>query len=80
MIRINLLPFRAARKKENIKRQITVFILVVVLFLVGMAYTFVTLNDKISDLNAEEKDIQAKLAKLTKPAKQATGILLKNKQ
>ena len=64
MIRINLLPFRAARKKENIKRQITVFILVVVLFLVGMAYTFLQLNNKISSLKAEEKDIQTRLAKL----------------
>ena len=27
MIRINLLPFRAARKKENIRRQLTIFAL-----------------------------------------------------
>ena len=27
MIRINLLPFRAARKKENVRRQISIFIL-----------------------------------------------------
>jgi type IV pilus assembly protein PilN len=33
MIRINLLPFRAARKRENIRRQISVYIGIVILTL-----------------------------------------------
>jgi type IV pilus assembly protein PilN len=33
MIRINLLPFRAARKKENIRRQVSVFLLSLILVL-----------------------------------------------
>ncbi|MBS0014275.1 MAG: PilN domain-containing protein [Desulfobacterales bacterium] len=34
MIRINLLPFRAARTKENIRRQVSIFLLSMVLLLV----------------------------------------------
>ena len=34
MIRINLLPFRAARKKENVRRQISLFLLSLAFLLV----------------------------------------------
>jgi len=40
MIRINLLPFRAARKKENIRRQISVFVLSVVCLALLMGFVF----------------------------------------
>jgi type IV pilus assembly protein PilN len=36
MIRINLLPFRAARKKENIRRQLSIYVLSVVCLLLLM--------------------------------------------
>ncbi|MFP4037834.1 MAG: PilN domain-containing protein [Desulfobacteraceae bacterium] len=63
MIRINLLPFRAARKRENIKRQITVYILSVILLLVAMVYAFLQLDTHLSELQAEEKDLRGDLAK-----------------
>lgn len=63
MIRINLLPFRAARKRENIKRQITVYILSVILLLVAMVYAFLQLDTHLSELQAKEKDLRADLAK-----------------
>ena len=55
MIRINLLPFRAARRKENIKRQITVYFLSIVLAFVVMGYLFLNLSSTLSAL-AVQKD------------------------
>jgi type IV pilus assembly protein PilN len=53
MIRINLLPYRAARKKENIRYQVNVFIgSVVFLFLLIFWYNSL-LNGNIADLNSE---------------------------
>ncbi len=63
MIRINLLPFRAARKRENIKRQVTIYALSVLLLLVAMAYAFLQLNSRVSELQAKEKELRADLAK-----------------
>jgi type IV pilus assembly protein PilN len=62
MIRINLLPFRAARKKENIKRQLTIFGLSVVFALVVMAYYFMKLSTTLSDRKKEEAQIKIELA------------------
>ena len=62
MIRINLLPFRAARKKENIRRQLTIFGLSVVFALVVMAYYFMKLSTTLSDRKKEEAQIKIELA------------------
>jgi len=59
MIKINLLPFRAARRKENIRRQITVYVLLVVLVLLGAGYFFLSLTSTLSEL-ADEKIAQNK--------------------
>ncbi len=61
MIRINLLPFRAARKKENIRRQISIFVLTFIFTAVSLVYFNGTLNSKISSL---ETDIASKKAEL----------------
>ena len=61
MIRINLLPFRAARKKENIRRQLMIYGLSVVLLLSIMGYTLFYLTSTLSGLKAEEKRIQDEL-------------------
>jgi type IV pilus assembly protein PilN len=58
MIRINLLPFRAARKKENIRRQLMVYGLSVVLLLSIMGYTLFYLTSTLSDLKVKEKRTQ----------------------
>jgi len=63
MIRINLLPFRAARKRENIKRQITIYCLSVALFLVGMVYLFMFLNSRIAEAKNEQARLNAELKK-----------------
>lgn len=62
MIRINLLPFRAARKKENIRRQLTFFVLSVVFASVVMGWYFMKLSSTLKDLKTEEQDIKKELA------------------
>jgi type IV pilus assembly protein PilN len=59
MIKINLLPFRAARRKENIRRQITIYVLSVVLVLLVGGYLFLNLTSTLSEL-ADEKAAQKK--------------------
>ena len=61
MIRINLLPFRAARKKENIKRQITIYGLSLALLLMVMVYYFLRLSNELSALEAKQKRLRADL-------------------
>jgi type IV pilus assembly protein PilN len=61
MIRINLLPFRAARKKENIRRQLMIYGLSVVLLFCVMGYTLFYLTSTLSGLKDEEKRIQDEL-------------------
>lgn len=61
MIKINLLPFRAAKKRENIKRQVSIYGLVVVLLLAGMAYFFLQLNTQLAELQAQHQKLKQEL-------------------
>ncbi len=61
MIRINLLPFRAARKKENIRRQLMIYGLSVALLFTLMGYTLFQLTSTLSELKEERADIEVKL-------------------
>ncbi len=74
MIRINLLPFRAARKKENIKRQITIFFLLIILVVAGLFYGNGFFAKKIDLLNGEIAQINRELASKTKAAKEVDQI------
>ena len=63
MIRINLLPFRAERKKENIRRQVSIFILSLIFVLLCLFYY----NHKLSsDITKLGEDIDATNADLKK--------------
>ena len=63
MIRINLLPFRADRKKENVRRQVSLFLLSLILVLIIAFYYNFDLGSKVGKLN---KNIKATNAELTK--------------
>ena len=52
MIRINLLPFRSARKKENIRRQLSIFVLSLILTVVAIFGVNLLLDSQIGDLNS----------------------------
>ena len=80
MIRINLLPFRAARKKENIRRQITVFGLALVFLLTVMAYYFFSLNSQLSQLKGDEQRLQAELTAFEKTLQRISELEKKIKE
>jgi type IV pilus assembly protein PilN len=66
MIRINLLPFRAARKKENIRRQVSVFFLSLALVTILAVVVHVSFNRKITGLNQKIETTKAQVAKYNK--------------
>ena len=63
MIRINLLPFRAARKKENIRRQVSIFLLSLAFLMIVLFYYNWSLGSKIESLNAKIKETNSELKK-----------------
>ena len=76
MIKVNLFPFRAARIKENIRRQVTVSMLSVIFLLLVSSYFYLDLNNTVKSLREEQdvkqkelnsfKDTNAKIAALKK--------------
>lgn len=70
MIRINLLPFRKAKRRENLRMQISVFILSVVLVVIVLAFLGIIKSGQL-------KDVKAKNASLNKELKSYAEILKK---
>jgi len=66
MIRINLLPFRAARKKENVRRQISVFLLSFALIIIAVVYWNIWLGNRLTKLKARNQDTIVQIAKYEK--------------
>jgi len=58
MIRINLLPFRAARKRENIRRQISVYIGIVTITLLAVIYFSFQKISQASNLKKTEENLK----------------------
>jgi type IV pilus assembly protein PilN len=61
MIRINLLPFRAARKKENVRRQVSVFVLSLVLVLIVLGWIHFYLQSKQKKLSTNVAEVKKEL-------------------
>ena len=61
MIRINLLPFRAARKKENVRRQVSIFLLSLVLVLIVLGWVHVYLQSKQTKMTENVAEIKKEL-------------------
>ena len=74
MIRINLLPFRSARKKENIRRQVSIFLLSLAFMLIILFYFNFSLNSKIGNLNSNIKATNSDLEKYDKINKEIAEI------
>ena len=74
MIRINLLPFRATRKKENIRRQVSIFLLSLAFMLIILFYFNFSLSSKIGNLSTKIKDAQSALGKYDKINKEIAEI------
>ena len=74
MIRINLLPFRAARKKENIRRQVSIFLLSLAFMLIILFYYNWSLGSKIDGLSAKINQTKTELKKYNKINKEIATI------
>lgn len=66
MIRINLLPFRAARKQENIRRQLSIFLLSLILVVIGAVWFNYFLSGKIKAFDRRIAETQVQLDKYNK--------------
>ena len=62
MIRINLLPFRAARKKENIRRQVSIFFLSLILVGAIMFGIWWLKSQELSSLKERKQHVETELA------------------
>ena len=86
MIRINLLPFRAARKTENIRRQVTLFVLSVILVVISIFFIHIKLQAKIEtltdnvDRTQRELDEKKLLAEEVDRIKKQLEVLKKKKE
>jgi type IV pilus assembly protein PilN len=74
MIRINLLPFRAARKKENIRRQVSIFFLFFGFVIAVLFYVHFTLGGKITKLQTTVDQTQKEVKKYKKITKEIQNI------
>ena len=74
MIRINLLPFRAARRKENVRRQVSIFCLSFILITIGMFYYQLKLSSKIQDLTSRVNTVRQQLKAKQKAAREVDRI------
>jgi len=74
MIRINLLPFRAARKKENVRQQISIFFLSFLFIFAAMFYYNMILNSEIKELDNNIATITKEMNKYSKINKEIASI------
>jgi type IV pilus assembly protein PilN len=62
MIRINLLPFRLARKKENIRRQVSIFFLSILLLVSVLTWYTLGIKNAIEEKQRETDRVNAQIA------------------
>lgn len=74
MIKINLLPFRVARKKENIRRQISIFFLLILLTVVALVWYTMALNKQIVAVKENTKQIDRQILKYKEKADRVAQI------
>jgi type IV pilus assembly protein PilN len=74
MIRINLLPFRTERKKENVRRQVSLFLLSLILVLVVLVYYNFSLSSKVNKLNDKISGTKTELQRYNEINKEIARI------
>lgn len=74
MIRINLLPFRAARKQENVKRQVTVFALAFILCFVFLLGVHFWAGRVVGKLEEKKVSTEAQLKLVQKQAEEVKAM------
>jgi type IV pilus assembly protein PilN len=61
MIKVNLFPFRAERIRENIRRQVTIYLLSVIFLILASSYFYLDLNNKVKTLRVDRDNKQNEL-------------------
>ena len=61
MIRVNLLPFRAARKKDNVKRQVSIYLFAMALCIGALILVNVNLGNKSDQLKKRITETEKEL-------------------
>jgi type IV pilus assembly protein PilN len=79
MIRINLLPFRVARKRENIRQQVSIFLLSLVLVIVGLVWYTLGMEQRIAQKQYEIERINSEIAVYKEKADRVSEIQKKLK-
>lgn len=74
MIRINLLPFRIARKKENIRKQVSIFFLMILLSAAGLYWYTGLINKQIADYKRKTDNVNHQIAKYKEKANRVLQI------
>lgn len=74
MIRINLLPFRTARKKENVRRQLSILLSSLFLAIILMFYINLRLNSMVKEINIKVESAKTEVAKYEKINKEIAEI------
>jgi type IV pilus assembly protein PilN len=74
MIKINLLPFRAARKRENIRRQVSISGLMFLLFVVLLVIWSISLLATTSDLRNDEESKKAEIQSYQKELEEIKNL------
>jgi type IV pilus assembly protein PilN len=74
MIRINLLPYRAARSKENIRRQVSIFCLSLVLLLIVLWVLNGYLGGQVKNYAARLEDLKKEVKRYEEKAHQVETI------
>lgn len=77
MIRINLLPYAKAKKRENVIQQVSVFLLLVLIVGIALIWYNSKLNKEIGDLHSQIEYTKKEVAKYKKIAAEVEE--LKNK-
>lgn len=74
MIKINLLPFRIARKKENIRRQISIFFLLILFTSISMFWYTQVLDKQIISVKEKTEQVNQQISKYKEKADRVTQI------
>ena len=80
MIKINLLPFREKKKTENIRRQLSIFVLTVAFFVAVMGYFYLDFSMKKSGLEEQKTHKEEELADYAAVIKRINEIKKKIKE
>ncbi len=66
MIKINLLPFRTARKKENVRRQLSILFFSLFLVFILLVYYNIKLSGQVKEIKSKVETTKSETAKYEK--------------